>query len=102
LEEPTDALYRRGDKKREECGGSPRPGPLEKEEVEETALGGKGVRGSKWMGLRGEDGVGCVKIGRVPERVVGAVSDGCRCEDEGNDVDTGEHWEGMIGPMTRY
>ena len=39
LEQPTYALDRGSEKEREECGGGPRPGPLEEDDVEGAAFG---------------------------------------------------------------
>ncbi len=43
LEQPTGALDRGCKEEGNECGSSPSPGPLEKDDVEETAFGCQGV-----------------------------------------------------------
>ena len=82
LEQPTCALDGRGEKEGEENGGGPRPGPLEEDDVECAALGRQGVRGREGVGLGSEEGVGRVEVSEVFQRVVGAVADSQRCNDE--------------------
>lgn len=82
LEQPTDALNGRGEKEREEHGGGPRPGPFQEDDVEGATFGRQSVRGGEGVGLGSDERVGRVEVGGVSQRVVGAVADGERCEDE--------------------
>jgi hypothetical protein len=74
LEGPACAIERGGDKERKESGGGPCPRPLEEEDIEKTAVGGKRVGGSKGVRVGREKRIRGIEVSRIAQRIENAVS----------------------------